>query len=263
MKVIVCQNAAAVGREAAEIVAADMKSKCGKYVLGLATGSTPLPLYGELIARHRAGELDFSNVTTFNLDEYYPIAPNHEQSYYYFMWINLFAHINVDLSRTNVLNGLAADPKAECKSFEKRIKAEGGIDLQVLGIGGNGHIAFNEPGSGPKSRTRMVKLDKRTRKDNARFFGNKIEEVPTHAVSMGIGTIYEARKNILLATGEYKGEAIVQSILEPENTKVPASLLQTHADVTFIIDSDCAAPLLAKTSDGKKAPKGITVSIVE
>jgi len=263
VKVIVCENAAAVGRVSADLVAADIKAKEGKYVLGLATGSTPLPLYGELIARHRAGELCFANVTSFNLDEYYPIAPNHDQSYYYFMWLNLFAHINICLRRTNVLNGLATDPKAECKAYEKRIKAEGGIDLQVLGIGGNGHIAFNEPGSGPKSRTRVVKLDEKTRKDNSRFFNNKIEDVPTHALSMGIGTIFEARKNILLATGEYKGEAIISSVLEPPTPKVPASLLQDHPDVAFLIDTDCAKAFLAKTNDGKKLPKGVTLEIVQ
>lgn len=245
MKVIVCDNAAAVGREAAGLIAADIREKSGEYVLGLATGSTPVPTYGELIARHRADELSFGSVTSFNLDEYYPIAPNHDQSYYYFMWINLFAHVDLDLKKTNLLNGLAPDPDAECAAYEEKIKAAGGIDLQVLGIGSNGHIAFNEPGSEKESRTRKVQLDEQTIKDNSRFF-DSIDDVPKEALSMGIGTILESRKIILLATGSGKADAVAKAVLGPETSEVPSSFLQSHADTTFIVDKAAGIGLWGK-----------------
>src|SRR4029078_11769993 len=176
------------------------KPKC---VLGLATGSTPLGLYRELIRLHRDEGLDFSRVVTFNLDEYVGLGPTHPQSYRYFMQSNLFDHINVDVRNTHVPDGRALDFESHCEQYERRIKEEGGIDLQVLGIGTDGHIAFNEPGSSLGSRTRLKTLTSETVADNARFFGSE-REVPRLAITMGVGTILESRRCLLLAAGHNK-----------------------------------------------------------
>ena len=175
-------------------------------VLGLATGSTPLPLYAELAKACKEG-LDFSRVRSFNLDEYYGLAPEHPQSYHYFMKENLFSKINIDLKNTRVPDGLAKDVPAFCKAYEEEMKAAGGVDIQVLGIGSDGHIGFNEPGSSPVSRTRLVSLTRQTIVDNTRFFANE-SEVPRQAISMGIGTVMEARTCLLLAFGKNKAKAV-------------------------------------------------------
>jgi glucosamine-6-phosphate deaminase len=205
-------------------------------VLGLATGSTPLGLYRELIRAHECGGLDFSRVTTINLDEYYPIEPTHEQSYRYFMDTNLFDHINIDKKNTFVPNGKAADPALESVAYDERIKRMGGIDLQLLGIGENGHIGFNEPGAALHAGTHVEVLTESTRNANARFFAS-IDEVPTHAITTGMAGILTARKIVLLACGKNK-HAVVQAMLDDTvTTQIPATLLKCHPDVVFLCDN--------------------------
>jgi glucosamine-6-phosphate deaminase len=244
MKLIIADNYDDMSRRAASIVADELK-KNRKLVLGLATGSTPLGLYKELIRMHKEEGLDFSGVTTFNLDEYLGLDPNHDQSYHYFMFHNLFDNINVDKSKVHIPDGRAKDTEVFCNEYEKMIKAAGGIDIQILGIGGNGHIAFNEPGSPADSRTRVVSLTPQTVKDNARFFKDE-SEVPRKALSMGIGTISEARKIILLANGKNKADAIVKTVEGPQTVQVPASLLKKHPDVVVIVDREAASKLTRK-----------------
>jgi glucosamine-6-phosphate deaminase len=211
-------------------------------VLGFATGSTPLGLYKELIRMHNEEGLDFSKVTTFNLDEYVGLPPNHVQSYHYFMWENLFKHINVNPSYVHIPMGMAEDITAFCDWYENKIKEHGGIDLQILGIGANGHIAFNEPNSSLGSRTRIKTLSKATRDDNARFFENT-EEVPWYAITMGVGTIMEARRLLLLANGEVKANAIKATVEGPIMGKFPATIVQLHRFATIIVDKPAASKL--------------------
>lgn len=191
MLVTVLENYDAMSREAARFVADRIRKK-PNLVLGLATGSSPLGMYKELIRMHRDEGLDFSKVTTFNLDEYVGLPPSHDQSYHFFMQENLFKHINVDARHIHVPQGMAKDIDLFCDWYETRMRELGGIDLQVLGIGANGHIAFNEPGSSLGSRTRIKTLTGTTRMDNARFFKTK-EEVPRYAITMGVGTIMDAK----------------------------------------------------------------------
>ncbi|RLI23840.1 glucosamine-6-phosphate deaminase, partial [Candidatus Bathyarchaeota archaeon] len=191
---------------------------------------------------HREEGLSFSRVTTFNLDEYVGLPPDHPQSYHYYMFHNLFDHVDVRRENVHIPDGMAENLDEECRRYEEAIKEAGGIDLQLLGIGRNGHIGFNEPGSPFDSRTRVVKLSEQTRKDNARFF-NSIDEVPTHAITMGIGTIMEARRIILIASGEAKAEAIAKAVKGPKTVDVPASALQDHPDCLFIIDKEAASLL--------------------
>ena len=186
--------------------------------------------------------LDFSSVASFNLDEYVGLSGEHSQSYRYFMNDNLFNHINIDKSKTHVPDGKAPDLAAGCAKYEADIRAAGGVDLQLLGIGSNGHIAFNEPGSAKDSRTREVDLTKGTISDNARFFED-ISEVPKKAVTMGIGTILEAKKIVLIATGANKAEVVAKSIKDPESLDIPASFLQGHSDCIFVVDKEAAANL--------------------
>ena len=191
---------------------------------------------------HREEGLDFSKVVTFNLDEYYGLPPSHPQSYHYFMNENLFKHINIPPERIYIPSGTATDVKAHCAWYEESIKKWGGIDLQILGIGRDGHIAFNEPVSAFGSRTRMKTLTRETIEDNARFF-DKPEDVPRYALTMGIGTITEARHIILLATGENKADIIRQAIEGPVTAQVTASVLHLHPDVKFILDEAAASKL--------------------
>jgi glucosamine-6-phosphate deaminase len=213
-------------------------------VLGLATGSTPTLLYKALIQAHRDG-LDFSRVRTFNLDEYHGLAPDHPQSYRRFMEEQLFNHLNLDLANTHVPDGLAKDVAAHCAAYEAEIKAAGGIDIQVLGIGSNGHIGFNEPASSLVSRTRLVALTQQTISDNARFF-DAADEVPRHAISMGIGTILEAKRCIMLCFGEHKAKAVRAAIEGGVSQFTPASALQMHPDTTVFLDEAAAADLELK-----------------
>jgi len=233
-----------LSKRAAEIIADAIMNKPNS-VLGLATGSTPIGCYRELVRMHREEGLDFSRVVTFNLDEYIGLPPIHPQSYRYFMNENLFNHVNIKIENTHVPNGLSEDLQRTCKEFEEAIKSSGGIDLQLLGIGSNGHIAFNEPGSPFNSRTRVVKVSEQTIKDNARFF-KSIDEVPRQAISMGTGTIMETRKIILLASGAGKADAVAKSVKGPVTEEVPASILQTHPNCIFVIDEAAASKLVFK-----------------
>ncbi|MFY8269578.1 MAG: glucosamine-6-phosphate deaminase [Terrimicrobiaceae bacterium] len=207
-------------------------------VLGLATGGTPVQLYRSLIEQ----DLDWSRITTFNLDEYVGVAPEHPQSYHAFMEKNLFRHVNIRPQHTHIPDGMAHDIPAMCLSYEKKISDADGIDLQLLGIGSDGHIGFNEPSSSLASRTRIKTLTPLTRRDNARFFGNE-EAVPFHVVTMGIGTIMEARHCLLLAFGENKADAIASAVEGPVAASNPASILQMHQTATLCIDEAAASKL--------------------
>ncbi len=244
MRVIITNDYETMSKKAAEIVAKTVMEK-PDCVLGLATGSTPIGLYKELTRMHKEQGLDFSKVRTFNLDEYYGIAPDHPQSYYYFMYENLFKHINIPPQSVNVPNGLAKDVKAYCAHYEEMIKQAGGIDIQVLGIGGDGHIGFNEPSSSLGSRTRLKTLTEQTVKDNSRFF-EKIEDVPTFAITMGVGTIMETRKCLLLANGAQKAKVVAQTVEGPITAQVTASVLQLHPDCVAILDQEAAVELKRK-----------------
>ncbi len=211
-------------------------------VLGLATGGTPVGVYRLLVKRFQAGELDFSEVTTFNLDEYVGLGPEHDQSYRYFMQQQLFDHVNVVQEQTHVPDGIAANIESHVADYEEQVLNAGGIDLQLLGIGNNGHIAFNEPGSPIDSRTRLVDLTENTIEANSRFF-QSAAEVPRHAITMGIGTILEARQIVLMATGKSKAKVIQSAIEGPADSANPASLLQGHARLTFVLDPESASEL--------------------
>jgi glucosamine-6-phosphate deaminase len=237
--VIIEKSTPEVARRASRIVAELVRRK-PDCVLGLATGSSPLATYGELIRLHREEGLDFSQVTSFNLDEYVGLAGSHPQSYRYFMQRHLFDHINIDASRTHVPDGRALDFEAHCRQYEQRIRDAGGIDLQILGVGSDGHIAFNEPGSSLGSRTRLKTLTSKTVLDNARFFGSA-ELVPKLAITMGVGTILESRRCLLLALGAHKAGAIRSTVEGPVTAQVTASALQLHRDVTVILDEEAAS----------------------
>jgi len=241
MEVIVTRDYEEMSKTAARVVAQVLNLK-PNAVLGLATGSTPLGLYKELIRMHREEGLDFSQVTTFNLDEYVGLPRTHPQSYYYFMQENLFKHINVPKQNIYVPSGTTSNYAAFCQWYEQRIRECGGIDLQVLGIGSDGHIAFNEPSSSLGSRTRIKTLARQTIQDNARFFGSP-EEVPVYAITMGVGTILEARKIMLLANGRQKAPAVAAAIEGPVTSMVTASALQLHRDAMCIIDREAASQL--------------------
>ena len=241
IEVIICQDKQEVAHEAAKIFAKDIKEKPG-IALGLATGGTPVGMYKELIRMHKEEGLDFSRVRSFNLDEYVGLSGDHPQSYRYFMDDNLFNHINIDKAKTHVPSGIAEDILTSCQKYEEDIKTQGGVDLQLLGIGSNGHIAFNEPGSPSESRTREVGLTEKTIKDNARFFENE-SEVPQKAVTMGITTILEAKKIVLLATGGNKAEVVAKALKSLATIEVPASFLQNHSNCVFIVDKEAASGL--------------------
>jgi glucosamine-6-phosphate deaminase len=205
-------------------------------VLGLPTGRTPLLLYEELVRLSRAGGADFSRVTTFNLDEFVGIPASHPGSYRSFMQRHLFDHLNIDPARINFLDGMAGDAAAEGCRYEAAIESAGGIDLLILGIGTNGHIGFNEPARGLAARTHRVTLKPETRRSNALLFGGDPDAVPAEALSMGMGTILDAKSVVLLATGERKAACVEQLVLGPITTDLPASFLQLHADVEIMVD---------------------------
>ena len=237
MKIIVAQNYQEISNLACQIIAKAIK-KNDKLVLGLATGSTPEGLYQKLISNQK---INWENVTTFNLDEYVGLNQDDHRSYHYYMQAKFFKYINIKKSNTHLPLGIG-DIEANAKKYDALITKSGGIDLQVLGIGENGHIAFNEPGSSKTSKTRRVKLAKTTIDANARFFNNK-DEVPAEAITMGIGKILEAKAILLLASGLKKAKAIFATVKGIITSQVPASYLQTHSNVTVIIDK-AAAKLL-------------------
>jgi glucosamine-6-phosphate deaminase len=241
MEVIICQSPAEAARKGAGIIARLLRENPAA-TLGLATGKTPLPLYGELIQAHRDGRIDFSRTRAFNLDEYAGIGPDHPASYRRFMQENLFSHINISPDNCHIPDGMAADMPSACAAYEEAIARAGGIDLQVLGIGGDGHIGFNEPGSSLRSRTRIKTLTERTRADNAHDFG-AAERVPMHVVTMGVGTIMEARCLLLFAFGERKAHAVAAAVEGPVTAMVPASILQMHPCTKVLIDEAAATGL--------------------
>ena len=246
MEVVICKTKEEASKLAADMITAAVK-KNPKTVLGLATGATPVLMYDEMAKAVKAKKVSYRQVKSWNLDEYYGLAGTHDQSYRYFMNKNLFEKIDIKLANTHVLNGLAKNLDKECADYEKQIKKAGGIDIQVLGIGSDGHIAFNEPGTSLKSRTSCVYLTPSTIKDNARlFFKGKEKEVPTRALSMGVGTICEAKKVILLAFGENKQNAIKGCVEGPMTQFCTASALQAHNDAWIFCDEAAAKKLTLK-----------------
>lgn len=236
MRVIVCENYNDLSKEAAKIIASQvyLKPNC---VLGLATGSTPVGAYNELVSMYKNKEIDFGDVSTFNLDEYYPISRDNDQSYYYFMHDNLFNHINIPEERIHVLNGEVNDPEKECLDYEKEITAYGGIDLQLLGIGRNGHIAFNEPDDELIADTHVTELTDDTIDANARFFAD-IKDVPTKSLTMGMASIMKARKILILINGAGKHNALMKLLSGKITTDCPATMLNMHPDVVVICDKE-------------------------
>ncbi len=241
MEVIIKETYEEMSRTAAEVVAQVLNAK-PNAVLGMATGSTPLGLYKELVRMHKKGVLDFSQVTTFNLDEYVGLPVTHTQSYHYFMYENFFKHVNIPPQNVYIPSGTTDNYRAFCDWYEARIVQCGGIDVQILGIGSDGHIAFNEPTSSLSSRTRLKTLAKPTIDDNARFF-EKREDVPIYAITMGVGTILEARKILLLANGAKKATATAAAVEGPVTSMITASALQMHRDATVFIDRPAAGEL--------------------
>lgn len=261
------QGSAFVAEQIASLIREKQKSK-EKCVLGLATGSTPKSLYAELIRMHKEEKLSFKNVITFNLDEYYPMDNDALQSYNRFMRVNLFDHIDINPKNIHIPNGeiKKEDVKSFCQQYEKMIEDAGGIDLQILGIGNNGHIGFNEPGSGIHSRTRLITLDNSTRIANSYSFAN-ISEVPRLALTMGIGTIMKAKKIILMAWGEMKAPVLQKTVEGEISEHVPASALQNHPDVIFVVDESAASELTRKkspwlTGECEWTPKMIKKAVV-
>ena len=236
MRIIVCKNYDELSEKAANMIASQLTLKPDS-VLGLATGSTPLGTYANLIKMYNEGEIDFSAVKTFNLDEYYPIKKDNSQSYDKFMKDNLFSGINIKPENTHIPNGETDTPEAECEAYEKAIKENGGIDLQILGIGHNGHIGFNEPDVNLNSFTHITNLTENTIKANSRFFASS-DEVPKQAITMGIASILKARKILLLASGANKSRVVGELLNDGINTSVPATLLKTHPDVVLICDEE-------------------------
>ena len=240
MRIIVCDNYDLLSKKAAQIVGSQMILN-PKSILGLATGSTPIGMYKNLIKMYEEGLIDFSKTTTFNLDEYYQLPINNNQSYHYFMDENLFNHININRENIHIPNGMADDIDAECVLYDKMID-DNGIDIQILGIGNNAHIGFNEPTINFNKGTHMVTLDESTREANARFF-NSLDEVPTKAITMGTGSIFKSKKILLLASGINKAEAIYNTVHGKVTPEVPSSILQFHKDVIIILDKEAASLL--------------------
>ncbi len=234
MRIIICNNYEEMSKEAAKLVASKiiLKPDC---VLGLATGSTPIGMYNELVEMNKKGEISFEKVTSFNLDEYYPIKKSNSQSYQYFMDENLFSKVNIKAENTHIPNGETDDPEAECENYEAQIKEHGGVDLQILGIGQNGHIGFNEPDQKLDSKTHLTLLTQSTIDANSRFF-DSADEVPKKALTMGMATILKAKTIVLLASGSNKHDVIKELMTEKITTNNPATLLNVHNDVVIVCD---------------------------
>lgn len=239
MNVLIYENDCQIGLAAGNYIGSQVIAK-PDAVLGLATGSTPLKCYGAMIDLYKNGAVDFSRVTTFNLDEYCKLDVNDVNSYHHFMHENLFDEINIPEENINFLDGNAENIEKECTRYEEKIKACGGIDIQLLGIGSNGHIAFNEPSDTFPKSSHLVALKESTIKDNSRFF-KSVDEVPTHAVTMGIGSIMQAKKILIIATGANKAEAVKQLVNDDVTPQCPASVLQFHKDVTLMLDKAAAS----------------------
>lgn len=257
MKVLIFPNAELAVARAAEMILSQVRAR-PDAVLGLATGGTMEPVYRAILAG--APGLSFAGVTTFNLDEYVGLAPDHPQSYHRYMQHHLFGHLDIDPAKVHLPVGNADSPKAEAARYDAAIAAAGGIDLQLLGLGVNGHIGFNEPGSSLGSRTRIKTLTQKTRADNARFFGPG-EAVPRYAITMGIETIMEAREVVLIATGPHKAEAVRNMVEGPVSTFCPASMIQFHRHATVILDEDAAARLQLRDYYQEVHPDGAEAQI--
>lgn len=245
MRIIVEKDYQAMSKKAALMLASQITLKPNSNI-GLATGDTPLGMYKRLIEMYKEEEIDFCEVKTFNLDEYCGLEAENKNSYHYYMENNFFKDINIKNYNTHIPDGRADDLKKECIRYEKLIQNSGGIDLQILGIGSNGHIGFNEPSEKLNVNTDIVTLKEETRESNSRFFENK-EKVPKKAISMGMGTILKSNRIILLASGKNKAEAIKNTVSGSISTQVPASLLQTHPQITLIIDEDAASLINEET----------------
>ncbi|MBE6203036.1 MAG: glucosamine-6-phosphate deaminase [Rikenellaceae bacterium] len=251
MRVIIKDKSADVAEWAARYIVNEIKAKAAKsdapFVIGLPTGSTPLETYRELIRLHKAGEVSFKNVVTFNMDEYVGLAEDHPESYHSFMWTNFFSHIDINPANVHILNGNAADLVAECEAYEQAIVDAGGIDLFMGGVGEDGHIAFNEPFSSLQSRTRIKTLTQDTIAVNSRFFGGDISKVPTQALTVGVATILSARKVMILATGPKKARALRHAIEGSYNHQWTLSALQTHPAGIIVCDDRAAEELKVVT----------------
>ena len=247
MKILSATDYNDMSRKAANIISAQV-ILYPNSVLGLATGSTPLGVYRQLVEWYRKGDIDFSRVHSVNLDEYVGLAPEHDQSYHYYMKENFFRHVNIKLENTNVPDGLAKDSDAECARYDKLITDLGGIDLQLLGIGNTGHIGFNEPDQDFNKMTHKVELKQKTIDANARFFSSA-DEVPKYALTMGMKAIMQAKKILLVANGEGKAEILCRSLFGPVTPAVPASILQLHPDVTVVADEAALSAINAKRGD--------------
>ena len=236
MRLIRAKDYAEVSRKAGQIIAAQIQLK-PDCVLGLATGSSPVGTYQELIAKYQQGELDFSQVKTINLDEYVGLTADHDQSYAYFMRTNLFDHVNIDPKNCNIPNGMNPDAAAECARYDAIVDGFGGADLQLLGLGPNGHIGFNEPGEAFVPGTNLVDLTPSTIDANQRFFAKR-EDVPTHAYTMGIGSIMKAKRVLLVVNGKGKAQAVKDCFFGPIKPQAPGSILQLHPDFILVADED-------------------------
>ena len=241
MKIYKAKDYKDMSRKAANIISAQviMKPNC---VLGLATGSTPIGTYDQLVEWYNKGDLDFSEVTTVNLDEYKGLPRTNDQSYYYFMHQHLFDRVNIDPERTNVPNGMEPDAEKECGRYEELIRSLGGVDLQLLGLGHNGHIGFNEPGEAFEKETHCVDLTESTIEANKRFFSSA-DDVPKQAYTMGIKTIMQAKKILIVVNGENKADIVERAFFGPVTPEVPASILQLHNDVTLVGDEAALAKI--------------------
>src|SRR5688500_11692110 len=241
MEVFIYDQYEAMSKAAAQEVADVLNAK-PNAVLGMATGSTPLGVYRELVKLHERGQVDFSHVTTFNLDEYVGLPITHAQSYHHFMHENFFRHVNIPPQNIHIPSGTTTNYRAFCDWYERRIEECGGIDLQILGIGSDGHIAFNEPGSSLSSRTRLKTLAKQTIDDNARFFEHR-DDVLDYAITMGVGTIMEAREIILLASGANHADPIASAVLDPETSMITAYALEMRPSARVYVDEPAASKL--------------------
>lgn len=241
MKIYKAKDYKDMSRKAANIISAQviMKPNC---VLGLATGSTPIGTYDQLVEWYNKGDLDFSEVTTVNLDEYKGLPRTNDQSYYYFMHQHLFDRVNIDPERTNVPNGMEPDAEKECGRYEELIRSLGGVDLQLLGLGHNGHIGFNEPGEAFEKETHCVDLTESTIEANKRFFASA-DDVPKQAYTMGIKTIMQAKKILIVVNGENKADIVERAFFGPVTPEVPTSILQLHNDVTLVGDEAALAKI--------------------
>lgn len=246
MKILSASDYQAMCRKAANILSAQV-ILFPDSVLGLATGSTPVGVYGQMLEWYRKGDLDFSQIHTVNLDEYCGLPPEHPQSYRYYMNHHFFNHININMANTHLPNGLSSDVEAECKRYDALVSSLGGIDMQLLGIGHNGHIGFNEPDQAFGNMTHCVSLNERTLKANARFFGEG-EQVPRKAISMGIRSIMQARKILLVVNGMEKSDILCRALTGPVEPTLPASILQLHPDVTVVADDEALTALRSADS---------------